>query len=256
MTTFVVRALDSEQKVQPRVLISRTDQKGITLYMDSGANETMLKDEASFISLDPRQTLISTATGQTAATGIYGTPKSFSFVGSNRRVPFGREGKAVWCDKLNDNLLSVGRLCDAGFSVVFTSHDCFVFAGEHFRGKPVHQQARDASTGLYPISLVRDFAEDCRPMRLPGDSGGAHGASNIHAGIDIADVRHHFGKLSEWASAKIAEGRGGKIGPRLKIIFQDFDGRMTHGRLARFYVPSSLSNLDGTRNWDIRGEKQ
>src|SRR4051812_48238776 len=44
--------------------------------------------------------------------------------------------KAVWCEKLNDNLLSVGRLCDAGFSVAFTAKNCLVFVGDSFRENP------------------------------------------------------------------------------------------------------------------------
>jgi hypothetical protein len=190
------------------VFTGRAHQGGISLFMDSGANETMLKDKANFLTLDPRETLISTATGQgAAAKGVYGTPRSFSFEGTDRRVCFGREGKAVWCESLNDNLLSVGRLCDAGFSVVFSSRTCFVFLGDHFRGKPIYQQPRDPKTGLYPIFLVEQ--KGGRPMRLPGDSGGAHGASDI----SFDRVRNHFGQLSEWADAKLAKERGAKSGP-------------------------------------------
>src|SRR5579872_5368733 len=116
----------------------------------------MIKDRENFLTLDPRKTGISTATeGSGAATGIYGTPRQFVFSGGNRRVAL--NSKAVWCEKLNDNLLSVGRLCDSGFSVVFTARNCCVFVGDHFRGKPIHQQARDPATGLYPVFLVENF---------------------------------------------------------------------------------------------------
>ena len=126
------------------------------------------------------------------------------------------------CENLNDNLFSVGRLCDAGFSVGFTSHACYVFTGESFKGKPVCQQARDTKTGLYPIFLVE--SEDCRPMLLPGDRGEVHGASVVK----IDDVRKHFGQLTQWAETKLVEGRGAKVGPWLRIQFKDFEGSLVH----------------------------
>src|SRR5690348_7585978 len=183
-------------------------------------------------------------------------PQKIQYFGGTMR--FGREGKAVWCESLNDNLLSVGRLCDEGFSVVFTARTCFVFQGDSFRGKPVYQQPRDSKTGLYPVFLsesvfLTEVVGDCRPMRLPGDSGGARGtsispgsscsSSTFSSHISLNDIRKHFGELSEWASAKIAEGRGAKRGPQLRIMFKNFEDKMCMGKLARFYVPSSVSNF-------------
>ena len=117
--SFVVRALDSERLISGSIaLAGKVPQRATTFFMDSGANETMMKDRENFLTLDPRKTAISTATaGSGTATGVYGTPRPFTFDGGKHRVVLG--GKAVWCDKLNDNLLSVGRLCDAGFSVAF-----------------------------------------------------------------------------------------------------------------------------------------
>src|SRR5579872_2948530 len=125
----------------------------------------MIKNREIFESLNPRKTNISTATAGSGTTvGVYGNPKPLMFAGRNRIVC----SKAVWCERLNDNLLSVGRLCDAGFSVVFTARNCLVFVGDRFRGKPLHQQARDPATGLYPIFLVQNLDGDCRPMRRMG----------------------------------------------------------------------------------------
>jgi len=223
-------------------LTGRADQGGVAFFMDSGANETMIKNKNLFESLDPRQTLISTATGQKgAAKGVFGTPKAFSFSGTNRRVCFGKEGKGVWCEQLNDNLLSVGRLCDAGFSVVFNSQSCSVFSGEKVHGKPIYQSPRDSDTGLYPVFL-NECKGDCRPMRLPGDRGGVNGASDTKSDISIVDLRKHFGTLSEWASAKLTEDRGAKS-PWLKNTFANFVHSLSSGKLARFYIPSTLSNF-------------
>ena len=80
-------------------------------------------------------------------------------------------------------------------------------------------------------------------MKLPGDRGGANGTSIFLRDISINDVRSHFGELTEWASAKIAEGRGAKKGPRLRILFKNFESNLCLGKLARFYVPSSVSNF-------------
>ena len=174
---------------------------------------------------------------------MYGTPRNFKFTDWNHRVVLG--GKAVWCDALNDNLLSVGRLCDSGFSVTFTRHGCCVYVGDNFRGKPI-QQPRDPATGLYPIYLVQNFEGDCRPMKLPGGSREANGTpvSMTSFSVSIEDVRKHFGQLTEWARSKITEGRGAKEGPRLQIKFKNFEERKTQGLLARFYVPSNVSNFE------------
>src|ERR1700760_85997 len=80
-------------------------------------------------------------------------------------------------------------------------------------------------------------------MRLPGGSREAHGTPIISTFV-IEDVRKHFGQLSEWARSKIDEGRGAKPGPRLHIKFKNFEERKTQGLLARFYVPSSVSNFE------------
>ena len=39
------------------------------------------------------------------------------------------------------------------------------------------------------------------------------------------------------------EGRGAKGGPRLRILFKNFEDNLCLGKLARFYVPSSVSNF-------------
>ena len=107
------------------------------------------------------------------------------------------------------------------------------------KGKPIFSQPRDVRTGLYPVFLEK-LSENCRPMLLPGDGGGEHGASWK---FSISDVRVHFGQLAEWAEAKLTEDRGAKSGPRLRNTFRNFEGNLVSGKLARFYVPSSLTNF-------------
>jgi len=78
-------------------------------------------------------------------------------------------------------------------------------------------------------------------MRIPGDSGGSHGAPENSKNL-ILDLREHFGQLAEWAGARVKKDRGAEAGPWVKNRFRDFEGSFCAGRLAQFYVPFSISN--------------
>src|SRR6185437_13514852 len=58
----------------------------------------------------------------------------------------------------------------------------------------------------------------------------------------VEKVRKSFGQFTEWAASKIAEASA-KKGPVLRIDFENFENNLCMGKLARFYVPSSISNF-------------
>jgi len=60
----------------------------------------------------------------------------------------------LFADDLRENLLSVGRLTDAGSTVVFNACGVKIYKNRGLRvvGNEIHYEARD-SQGLYPLSL-------------------------------------------------------------------------------------------------------
>src|SRR6185312_12124717 len=88
--------------------------------------------------------------------GTFGTPRTFLF-------PDGTEihlRRAVVSEGLTENLASVGRLCEAGFSVLFEEGRYRVFkSGLVVKGECAHSQPRDPRTGLYPLTLT--LQTDC-----------------------------------------------------------------------------------------------
>ena len=61
----------------------------------------------------------------------------------------------IFAPNLRDNLVSVGRMCEGGHTVVFNAcgSKVFVNKGLVIKGKEVHSEMRDKRTGLYPLSL-------------------------------------------------------------------------------------------------------
>ena len=105
-----------EKNVYPRMYLAEIGPEKVEFVLDSGANEFMLSKADLVASLDGRRTKISRRkAGGEKFSGVFGTPKVFLF-------PDGTEiklSKAVFSEGLSDNLASVGRLCEAGFSVLF-----------------------------------------------------------------------------------------------------------------------------------------
>jgi hypothetical protein len=71
--------------------------------MDSGANEFMVNEERFLEEKEKTKTRIKN----------FYTPSSCTF------LPFGKTNRCVFSNFLSENLCSVGRLCEGGFSVLF-----------------------------------------------------------------------------------------------------------------------------------------
>ena len=92
----------------------------IDLIMDSGANEFMVNEERFLEGKENTKTKILTAEKEAKIKeGVYGTTKNFYTPASCTFLPFGKENRCVFSNFLSENLCSVGRLCEGGFSVLF-----------------------------------------------------------------------------------------------------------------------------------------
>ena len=63
--------------------------------------------------------------------------------------------KGTFYKTLTENLVSVGKLCEDGYTVVFDQNGYMIFQGKiEVKGDGVTGQDRDPLTGLYPITLT------------------------------------------------------------------------------------------------------
>src|SRR5690349_6598360 len=73
------------------------------------------------------------------------------------------KSKAIFCDQLNENLISVGKMCENNNVIVFDQHEYVIFEGEvSIQGRVVHSQNRDPLTGLYALTLTTDIRPEIR----------------------------------------------------------------------------------------------
>ena len=138
-------------------LIAKTNRpRSITLVLDSGASEFMFNNTNLAHSLESsNRTKIVGASGPVAS-GKYGKSIDVYFPGDHSNpVKIGTHNKAVFSGDLEDNLASVGRLCEGGYIVVFHEDKYRIYKSGNIRveGKFVHEQHRDPHTGLYPLTL-------------------------------------------------------------------------------------------------------
>src|SRR6185312_11051415 len=103
----------------------------------------MVNDLTLADNFESRSTKILTASGSAnQITGKYGVLQKMFFPSGGTEVKAGKEGKAVFSEKLGDNLASVGRLCECGFVVVFDEGMYRIYRADSFsvRGVLVHTQ--------------------------------------------------------------------------------------------------------------------
>ena len=121
----------------------------------------------------------------------------------NCELPDGTELKtekglrAIFSPHLQDNLSSVGRLCEKGYAVLFDKNG-YQILHENFsvQGGVVHKQQRDKS-GLYPLTIY--FPETCRtPSFLSLSKKGGGNPSKI---------RNFFSVHIPWARGVVGGGR-------------------------------------------------
>jgi len=157
--------------------IQRETEK-INTFLDSGANIHVFKNKNIFSSLTHDSTRLQTACGgKENNTAQKGQIKNL-FYSTGKPAHLHARGEGVVCENLKDNLISVGKMCDNGHTIIFHTGGYTIFEGEVVvQGEGVHAQGRDAKTGLYPLTLIthrpgeKNFG-DCRPEGSTYPGGG------------------------------------------------------------------------------------
>ena len=122
-------------------------------FLDSGANIHVFKNKNIFSSLTHDSTRLQTACGgKENNTAQKGQIKNL-FYSTGKPAHLHARGEGVVCENLKDNLISVGKMCDNGHTIIFHTGGYTIFEGEVVvQGEGVHAQGRDAKTGLDPHS--------------------------------------------------------------------------------------------------------
>jgi hypothetical protein len=201
--------------------------------LDSGANEFMVKSLKFSQSLNGVETNIQTA-GGSVEKGVVGTMQSFVFADGRTDVKFGHRNFAVFAEGLVDNLSSVGRLCEAGFSVVFDKFKCRIFLDKNFKveGQLVHAEGRDPRTGFYPLTIYRKDSTGCSPNLGP----------RFFDRVGVEEVRVLFAQFRPWALAACETVRHNLevLGASEECIFNVPNDPA--GFLAKFYIKEGMSD--------------
>jgi hypothetical protein len=219
----------------------------LNMVLDSGATETMVTEEKFADKLTNITTKIMTASKNADGLGgVYGHLKSFLFSDGQTPVRFGENDLAIFSGGLSDNLASVGKICEGGFSILFSRHGYTIFKStSQVRGKPVHTQSRDPRTGLYPLTLMSEkfYGQKQKQRDDLSDSGLRNSHDNIHRGAshpgDVVasaeDIRKFFSCIALWADAACHQERRAQLSNN-KNTFLDIDKeKLSAGYLSNFY---------------------
>ena len=126
--------------------------KKIRFLLDSGANESMMKDARWANRTWKSKTEIKTAN---PSLGINASLMGSVEVTNDLGQTIPGLDRVIFTPELRENLLSVGRLADAGYTVLFNACGVKVYRNRGLRvtGREVHYESRD-SEGLYPMTLT------------------------------------------------------------------------------------------------------
>lgn len=227
---------DVGEKEHVQALTAKTgvERCKIQAWLDSGANESMFKEDPSIANkIMPWKMKIDTAQkGSGIGASQVGVVELQTRDG--RQLP--GFSKVVFSECLADNLASVGRIAEGGYTIVFNACGSKIYTNKHLRidGREVHSEERDLTTGLYPITLFTKNSVECG------------------ARATVSQVREKLGELLPVARAIIAKRSlarslvKGKI-PKLQLPERADDE--TLAKLSRLYV---REDLDEATRWHQR----
>ena len=133
--------------------VRRTQVSNIRAWLDSGANESMFKEDPSIAKvLRSSNTRIGTANrDDNLLANVTGEVELETRTG----VALPGFDNVIFAPSLRDNLVSVGKICDGGFTIAFNACGVKIYSNKGFmvQGSEVHNELRDRATGLYPITL-------------------------------------------------------------------------------------------------------
>ena len=94
-------------------------------YLDSGANAHLFKDKGVFGDIKETQTSLTTVCGDDYSTQTrLGSTYSLN---SQNGTPIPMGSEAIYHPKLVENLVSVGKICDEGHTIVFDQNKSGVY---------------------------------------------------------------------------------------------------------------------------------
>jgi hypothetical protein len=214
------------------VVISEANFSRVKTYLDSGANEFMLKNKSIGKNFQDVRTTIQTAGGSRELNATSAGQVDFFFSDLRTPVPMGAQNRALFSEGLVDNLASVSRLTETGLKVIFDKDGYKVVRGEvTVRGVVVHKEAKEAQSGLYPLTLfIRDkVPRDIAPIR------------------DVTDLRKSLPDLVGRAEERNNKARATTLRNFSKDISNiNFD---VAGKIAKTYVRSGMSPIE---RWHLK----
>ena len=108
----------------------------------------------------------------------------------------------------------------------------------------VHSQKRDASSGLYPLTLVTavQHEEDCKPPVVIG--------AEDHR-LEASFIRKHYDRFTGWANFVLSEQskQSERVSDHQQTNAIEFDQRINTGLLTRVYRKPGISDYD---HWHAR----
>src|SRR6185437_3377278 len=124
------------------IALHTTTHNTLHAFLDSGANSHIFKTKDAFKTIEGPKTNLTTASGEKAIAGTVGKMKTFK-TESGAAID---NQNAIFCDKVVENLISVGNMCDTQHTIVFTHTHSLIYTGEiKIEGVCVHKQKRDES---------------------------------------------------------------------------------------------------------------
>ena len=157
----------------------------IRFLLDSGANESMMKDAKwAKRTWDSRIKIKTADPTKSIDSGLRGEVEMLNDAGD---IFPGLE-TVLFADDLRENLLSVGRLTDAGYTVVFNTCGVKIYKNRGLRvvGTEVHHETRD-NQGLYPLTLT-PAPPIAQITRAQPQEVRAHLANAVHCKASVAQL--------------------------------------------------------------------
>ena len=220
-------------------------------YLDSGANTHMFKKQNVFESIESKQAKLQTACEnnyENMNQARVGKTKALKY--KTHVLAIEKDSEAVFCEKLVENLVSVGKICDQEHTIVFDKHGYVIFKGEvSARGIDIHAQDRDLLTGLYPMDLTTK--SDSRGCRADSKSSGATLGTLLKTKThfcDLNEVREIFSPISLWAKNICIEKQNRLYTKEEKELDMPVPNGKFNGALARFYVKEGMTDIERWHN--------
>jgi len=214
-----------EQVLGKLTRVNSGSESKVRAWLDSGANESMFRDGKIAKSLTSSRIRIDTArVGECIDSTQVGEVELHTKDGI--LLPGFR--KVIFSGRLADNLASVGRISDGGYTIVFDREYSYIYESRNIKieGKRVHREPRDRDTGLYPITL------SLAPNRVFGGGSG---------GVFVQNVPEFWAKTAKAVIERAKNFERFALEPVLELPRSMSENSLAH--LSRLYIREDLDEL-------------